>query len=552
MNAQRFDDLTRALVASTSRRRMLQSLGAGAALAFGSALGRPHRVTAREATPAASATGPTRIVRTMSLRDVMATVPAEPINNFYPQGSPKLSADGATAVFGSDRHDGPNGIPRSHVFLMPIGGTPVEIDALSGTPTLDLANDGTRVLVMYQVQDAGPRRIRAVERGGGRTLVEEVSVEMSDAVLAGNGQRIVFALGRDSEFSVPNGGKNIPAPAGIYAIDWAGGQARHLVGREDIRGLIGAKADDLLFFPQFPFRLSVADDGGRIVFTVSNYTTGRTFVLAYDGAPRLLVGPLADVPRVAISGNGATVLALEMPVQRGPAGSEYVVRDFAGEGRRVIATEAETGIRYERGVQLSPDGRLALLGSGGILIRTDTGERIDLAVGCGGFGLMGDELNRLTMSADGRRFLYVTNQAGPLALLELNPASLPAGAPVIADPLITPATVGAGDDSKSTLTARIQVTGTPSICVATLRNGLWDQTAPVGAYGTLWDNGNTEYGDVTAGDGIYTNNQLYALKDAPAGPRTVRVKVESQSTDKARVGVIVDLEPFGVMSAAKS
>ena len=123
---------------------------------------------------------------------------------------------------------------------------------------------------------------------------------------------------------------------------------------------------------------------------------------------------------------------------------------------------------------------------------------------------------------------------------------MPAGAPVISSPQIDPDTVERGSQDFSTVTAGIETSGTPGVCVLVLQ-GIYNHTplgVGVGAYATLYDDGTT--GDETAGDGIFTNDTLYAVESIEPGPRTLRIKAEIQDANGFRYAMAVDLEPFAV------
>ena len=468
--------------------------------------------TAHASSRAQSQSAGTQIVRTLVYRDLMPATTTEIIESFYAWAAPQISRDGSTAVYIIARRDGPAEAIRHHVYTMDIESQEsTEVDTTIDATYTDLSDDGSVVLSMHQLAPGGPRHLRVAGRSGGaKTIIEENGVEMRNISISGNGETAFFVLGRDSNITGVEG----TAPGGLWRIDSDGGNLEHLVGAEDIRRLIDAAPEDLIFFSGYELRIDSSADGGRVVFHAFNGTTGENFIFGYEGGDaRVIDGPYADVLGLSLDADGSTVLAATVPFPWGSAPEEYVILGFGGGDRRVLVTRDVAGAVWAgKGMQLSEDGSLALLGAGAQLYDVESGEAIHLGLGCA--SLSGYELSSMTMAGSGDRFLYLAydyHTPMPLSLLELDPDELPAGAPVITSPSIDPDTVERGSQDFSTVTAGIEASGTPGVCVLVLQ-GIYNHTplgVGVGAYATLYDDGTT--GDETAGDGIFTNDTLYAV-----------------------------------------
>jgi hypothetical protein len=217
-------------------------------------------------------------------------------------------------------------------------------------------------------------------------------------------------------------------------------------------------------------------------------------------------------------------------------------------------------------MQLSADGSRLLFGTG-VLINTATGEALQLAAR-GGFlatdppsltPLVNEGMSAATMSSGATRFLYLSsdpNNVLQLATMDLNPGSL-GPSPSVTDPQLDPTFVLTQGRSRSTLSARVSATGTnlrvnnsvlfKGLTNPKIFNGLTDGNVD---WLVLFDDGTT--GDITAGDGIFTNNHLGANSDAVLGSRLVRVKAEVRGSDGKRHATAIDFEPLTVTDQVPS
>jgi len=201
-------------------------------------------------------------------------------------------------------------------------------------------------------------------------------------------------------------------------------------------------------------------------------------------------------------------------------------------------------------ITLSYDGSRLLLGSSSVLMDTGTGEMLALALRGGWWTsdpllLVGDGMFRATMSNDASRVLFVAaDEKGTrqLAILDINPASL-GEAPGINEAQMNPAFVLTDGRSSSNITAKVITTNTISrVSNAMLLKGMDDPN--VGKV-VMLDDGTQ--GDLTPGDGIFSNNAVRANGDAVVGPRTFRIKAEVRGGDGKRHATAIDIVPFAVV-----
>jgi hypothetical protein len=204
-------------------------------------------------------------------------------------------------------------------------------------------------------------------------------------------------------------------------------------------------------------------------------------------------------------------------------------------------------------IQLSVDGSRLLLDSTGVLYDTRGDGRLALGVGAPGVPsdhtpLVGDGLIGATMDARATRITYLFQpypEPHQLVRLDLNPADL-AGAPTITDTSIAPAYVLTEGRSTATVSARVSLLNPLWVGGRVLRTGLPDDNTSVGP---LVDDG-TSTGDVTASDGLFTSNAITTNCCAEIGPRTIRIKAETQAANGLRHATAVDVDPFAVVETS--
>lgn len=482
--------------------------------------------------------------------------------------APLLSDDGQRIVFGT--HPGEFAAdPRNRIFVLNADGTGQrEVDVypflcFCGS-MLDLSADGAQVLSSDSVQ----LRVADGNGGGGRELIALDSGEINAMRISGDGRAVFFRVYRDT--TIRNTSPSQPIERGIYRINPDGSDLRQIVGPDQMATLFGVAPDQAPFFGASS-GLDVSQDGSRVVFastsTDTDPATGGTarealFAVNGDGSElhRLLGPTFTYVYGNAISGDGATVAYVTADF--GTGRQEAGVIGFDGGGARPLTDSTTirpgTGGNLPSGerIELSFDGSRLLLGSSGVLYDTSGGGQLALGVAAPGVPsdhtpLVGDGLYRATMSADVMRVLYLFQPYGEpyqLARLDLNPADL-TGAPSIMDGSVSPAYVLTETRSTATVSARVSpLEPVPWVGSRVLLAGLPDDNVGTSYSSPLVDDGTQ--GDATAKDGLFTNNTLSTNCCAEVGPRTVRVKAETQATDGLRDATAIDVALFTVTAEA--
>jgi hypothetical protein len=483
--------------------------------------------------------------------------------------APILSDDGQRIAFGNHPGEGAAD-PRNRIFVINANGTGErEVDAYPFlcfcASMIDLSADGSRVVS----SDAVQLRVADDNGAGGRALIALASNEINGVRISGDGSRIVFRIYRDT--SIRDTAPAQPIERGIYVINADGSGLRQIVAPSQLAALLGVSVEQAPFFGG-SWGLDVSRDGSRVVFV--SYAeidpgTGSPrealFAVNGDGAGlRRLLGPTVTyVINGAISGDGSTVAYITGNAADGR--QEAGVIGIDGGGQRTL-TDNTTGYPGLGGlfslptgerIQLSSDGTRLLLGSTGLLYDATNGDRLTLGASTVSVSgdptpLVIDGLYRPTMNAQATRFAYVFQPFGEpyqVARLDLNPGDL-GGAPSVAEASVTPPFVLTETRSTATISARVS---TPNAFLRVgsrvLFRGLPDPNVDTWYYGPMADDGAT-VGDAVAGDDVFTYDGIATNCCAEVGPRIIRVKAETQTTDGLRHATAVDVVPFAVVANA--
>ena len=484
------------------------------------------------------------VVRTLAYHQLTALTGSPQIHGGK-RGS-ILSADGSRAAFVIK--DEP-----SHVYVINADGTGLrEVDTVPGNwdPRVDISADGSKVLS----SDRTKVRIANADGSGAHEVMDLTGFYY--VRLSADGTKVFFSLDRNAAI---NGAS---LAAGLYVINADGTGLRRIVSPEAVYALLGRAV------PEIPFAFSgaaldVSEDGQRIVFNVMpdwnpNYALSARLVrVNSDGSGLQEVALFGSehpvLMNLGISGDGRTVFY----VAERTAGWEVWVMNWDGSGKRQLDVVGGWNGTEGEVAQLSHDGSKLNLGSRNRLYNTDGSGMLQLAaygphldpplmVGSGDGGFQ-----RSSMSRDGTRFLFFFNlgyvdgapTSNQLGLLELNPTSL-GQAPALTDPKIAPSYVVIRD-SKTSVSVRMNTANTHmrTNSVA-FRNGVEasgiDQVA-------LYDDGS--YGDMTAGDGRFTNNTIGASTSATVGTHTVRIKTEVRAADGRRHATALDVTQLDVATS---
>ena len=274
------------------------------------------------------------------------------------------------------------------------------------------------------------------------------------------------------------------------------------------------------------------------------------FVASDGGAPRPLLGPVALLGRVAISGDGATVAYDVLPREANtPDDNEVGVVGAGGEPRALLTRSSDVG--PEDRLQVSADGSRLLVAPDGLLLDTGAGAAWQLAVQPPGTHpdpllLVADGLEAATMNAEATRFLYVMMRADwivpnprQLATLDLNPVEL-GEAPVVSEPTIDPTTLPLDGETEATVSAAFEAGGRlVGLGLVALRDGRVDGNL----YAQLFDDGDD--GDAEAGDGVFSArfHANGSEEEDLAGPRMLRIEAEIETADGRRHATAVEFGP---------
>lgn len=476
--------------------------------------------------------------------------------------APILSDDGRRLAFalapGTEDPTKPN-----RIFVMNADGSGQrEVDSYPSLcfcgSAIDLSADGRTIVSTDAVQ------LRIADgTGGGRELIALDSNEINAARISGDGTKVFFRVYRDT--SVRGTSPSTPIERGVWVVGADGSGLRQVVGPRQLEAL-GLPPSD--FFSSNGWTLDASTDGARLIFGAfhdpkeAGEGNGLFAVDLDSSGLRELVGRVSYVLNGALSGDGSTVAYSVLDYISGtqevgvlPFGGGARQKLLEGNWRLPLALPVATGgiPGSDDRLQLSADGRLALLGSSGVLADTRTGALRALGVAgptldLGAAPLVDNGLFRATMDATADRVLYLSGDAKgvrQLATVALDPAD-PGAAPRLTEAGIDPPTVQEKGGSTASVRVRVAATGTlVGVGATTLRDGLADPNIGVVR---LTDDGG--HGDAVAGDGVFTNNGVGTDCCAAVGPRVVRVMAQGQGADGRRHATAVDLGAFAVVGAA--
>jgi hypothetical protein len=460
-------------------------------------------------------------------------------------GYPVLTADGTRAVFADAPGTQDPAVPNRVFVINPDGSGLTEVDAYQTHcycgSEVDISADGSVVASTESMQ------LRLVAVGGeARTLVDLNSNEASSIRLTADGDRLFFILGRDTGFMETS----TTLERGIYVVEADGSDLRQVAGPDGIAQLLGTTADQVGMLRLQTQALDVSDDGSRLIFGASISGQMAVFAVNDDGSGLHQLTNLGQyVPHVAISGDGATVAYDVVPPETHGDNNEISVDAFEGGAPRLLAETTYSG--WSDPMRLTPDGSKLLLSPNSLLFDTASGEVRQLSIitpGADSYtAVVIDGLPRATMNAEATRFLYVKFRE-QLATLELDPAELGA-APTITDLTVDPDEIPLDYAAAATASAAVAADGElVAVGVVALRNGQYDVNI---ARGVLHDDGLN--GDVTANDGVFTNNFLAHVmseaRDDDTGPRVLRVQAEVVTADGFHHATAVEFGPLTVESA---
>ncbi|GEM_PF-4615678 len=490
------------------------------------------------------------VVRTLSYNQISLLT----ANPGTPQGTgrqfPSISANGSKLVFSQTDSSG-----AFHVYSMNADGSgQTQLDtykplACCGPAMVDISSDGSKIV------SADPAQIRI----NGSVLAQFNDGQLLDVKITGDGTKIHFMIGRDTVLT----GKNTAVTRGIWVINSDGTGMKQIVTPSNLQSIgISGAAGYINFAQQGPM-IGSSTDGTHVVFgaydsPVSGGQGQGVFAVNADGTGlRDLIGRIGFTNTVNISGDGTKVGYTYTDLN---GGQVCGVVNFDGSGKLNLtdSTVLHPGTGFNLPdprdrVQLTNDGTQLLMGNSGLLYSTASGSSVVQLAARGGYfssdpvPLVGDGLYGPSMNSTGTRVLYLqgdNNNIPQLAVLDVNPASPNAAAPVMSNVALNPAFMLV---NTTNAVASAQVTAAGSILrvgVNFLLNGLNDGN--VFNSNPLFDDGT--HGDTKANDGTYTGNNNLVEGNATIGGRTMRVKAETKTSDGLRHATAVEVSGLSVVT----
>lgn len=453
------------------------------------------------------------------------------------QGGPKLSSDGTNVVYAVDREDD-QGDLAGYVYRMPVpSGMPEEIAVVGSGPDITITPNGQTVLLRTYPNSSNALYVSDVIETE-KIFEEESGSEFVDAVIDGSGEHVFLTISRPTHVV----GQEGPVAAGLWRIDASGANLRPVVLLNDIRGLIGAADDDILYSAD-RLTLDVSDFTGELVYAVRNVTSGEWFVLAVPtngGSPRLLHGPTGLVSRATISGDGSTVFILDIALEDTTRTPRFTVIGYGGANPHQLPAVVAGLSNNLNGLMLSIDGSWLLTSSVGSLMDTTDGLVHNLIPGC--LNQIPGSLVKPTMNdtADQVVFLSRTSTGSTLVAIDIHDEVLPYAQ--VNNVVSIQPTELFSEDPDATVSVEVADIEPGSRACMILSRDLDRFINPV----ELRDDGTR--GDETADDGVYTTGEINLPNDLTSGSVNVRIVVESTSADGTRQTDLYDI-PDGLRVA---
>ncbi len=473
------------------------------------------------------------IVRTIAYHQI--TSYTENDANGY-RGATAISGNGALIAFA---HDVSPTRGQNQVFAMNFNGTNSHlVDSYTARcycgSTIAISDDASKIAITEgrQIRTAGGSALLTAEDGAVSGI--------SGLALEGDGRRIFFLVGRDTNFGSP---RPVPFLRGLYVMNWDGSGLRQIVGPDAVAALLGTTASSY-WIPEFTdtgnspsYTLSVSSDGAHIVFAAKARGNEGIFGVNLDGSNlHLVLGPVPYVHRLAISSDGTKVL-----YSATISGSLIDTGSVNFDGTNRIRLRQD-GLGSASGVTLTSDGS-ALLASD-ILYNTDGSAALQLGTLLNWFTLGSPSSGSAVMNQAGTRFAYswvppktYSQGFSQLVTAEINPGNL-GSAPTISNISVNPAYAVAGGNPLSTVTASVspfdRILG---VNYALVRSGLVEDsvTADIGL------------GPIPSTNGIVSAKNVEAQSKAPVGPRLLRLFAWGKDAGGIWHGTLIDLTPYWVV-----
>ena len=381
-------------------------------------------------------------------------------------------------------------------------------------PWIDISANGSKVVlgpkyggycygIIILNSDGGQRvTVNSLPKGDGTTFTPLISVRPR---ITADGSKVYFCN--------VGGGED---KGGIWRVNADGSNPEQLISYTAIRNQYNISYNqdwgNYLFHPEF----DISDDGSHIIFPTTIVPSQHTYkLMAFDGANlRILLEPIDHPSRgcATISGDGKKVVAIK---SLGGGSTAIYAINFDGSNPLELASDNYSTVQ----LQLTRDGSKLFVhwaGTSGssFIINTKGTDSDNLGIVQTPWLISGTKPFRAVhlsnISADGKRINFaaadpILDRLRRIWVAEIDPPSL-GNAPLISDVNMKPIWVLTKGRSKSTFSAKVSSGGEPisEVGYSSFPKGLYRNV--FSSYHQLHDTGMN--GDVTAGDGIYTYDEV--------------------------------------------
>ena len=363
---------------------------------------------------------------------IYRTIVAHELTNFEHQRydeyyDPKISGDGSRIVYCT--FDRPNG--HEYLYLVNFDGSNPQLlkDKINGARSyfgIHISNNGQRIVMLennevwvFQPGIAAPFSY----------IPFSVTTALDSFTFNGNGSQIYFVIANDRTL-YPSGEF---VPCGVYRMNYDGTGVQRIISPQM---LALASGEDIAKFDTLNIGLSVSQNGARLALGAFDWHDGQEWLFTFGDQLRLL-RPKGPYSGIMVSSDGSTLVA-----NGGSSDPNTYVMTWEGVEVRVVPGETNCS----HALQVTGNGSRFLMNcQGSPMIDVATGSR-ELYLGRGSSqlpvnALMAGSMVNASMSSDGKRFAFNTNDAinyNQVATAEVDPLSL-GGAPQISNPALNPA-----------------------------------------------------------------------------------------------------------------
>ena len=412
-----------------------------------------------------------------------------------------------------------------------------------GVKFIDIDADGSRVIwtdgtqEIFVANSDGSNRVRVATtfaRPDGGTIAP--NFDSQSPRITADGSQVYFVN------DLPTPGKLFEKGitdeiGGVWRVNADGTGQEQLFSERQILNDVFGEGSDILFRGGF----DISDNGQRIVFGSFDGTT-----IAFDGSNLRKVAGLGTKDSISISGNGSKIAFIDLNGE-----GDLFSMNFDGSNQIELLRD----IGFSGVLQLNSDGSKVIAKDTGragqltpiSLFNTDGSNRVNLVtVDCLDFliGFNSSESFFPTITGDGKRFAFVSESIPPqIWVADIDPKST-GKAPTVFDVKFSPDFVLEDGSTVSTFTANVSGGdgGINGVCFDSFKDGVFKfvDLEPQ----NLLDDGTS--GDITAGDGTFTNNSVGNSRGT-VGSLTIRVAAVDNTL---RNITAVDAGPFSILDKA--